>query len=221
MSIVIRRGDPVPSRSHEYDIYPPFGMFHAADPRGRKWYEPQRTTDFEFVMVGLEDMESVTGEKNPAGAGEILRYAVESASFPHYSVGVQEDKRGNSVQKFAGVASWEAGKLVVKDWIGADTKSILLTWLHQAYDVYTDKTGLLDDYKRDCTLIEYTPDRQIVRSWTMFGCWVSDVSEEDWQHTNENALRTITATIQFDKAVLDRGTVGSSMQFTGEQPWEA
>jgi len=206
MSIIIRGGEERPSRSHEYSNWPPFGMYHAT--AQKKLYEPQRTTDFEFVIVGTDGWLNVAGGGELKGAGEIIRYAVQSLRIPHYTVTPQTDRRGNSIQKFAGVAQWDSGSVVVKDYIGADSKSALMTWLHQAYDVYTDKTGLLEDYKRDCMLIEYTPDRQIVRTWTVYGCWVSQVDEQDWDHTSENSMRTLTATIQFDKAILDPGAPG-------------
>jgi hypothetical protein len=56
------------------------------------------------------------------------------------------------------------------------------------------------DYKKTCTLIEYTPDYQIVRKWRLDGCWVKAVTESDFS-MEDAAKRMITANIRFDRAM--------------------
>lgn len=206
MPIVVN-GEHRVSRLHQEGPFD-FGMYRAT--ANKRFYEPQRTTDFELIITGFgpnytpgdPGIYNVLTGKRLDGATEVLRYAVTECDIPHYKVGVQEQRRGNSVQKYAGTASFDSGTLKVRDWIGSDSKSILMSWLNQAYDVKTDKTGLLEDYKRDCTLIEYTPDRQPIREWRLYGCWVSDVSEDSWNHDSDNGERQLTATLQFDRAVM-------------------
>jgi hypothetical protein len=202
MSITIN-GVNRPSRSAEYETYN-FGMQHMA---GQKHLvEEQRSTDFEFVVTQLDGLPRITDgadRGNYENAQEILRFSVATASVPHFEISPLETRRGNSVQKFAGTPSFSDGEITVYDFIGSDTAGILMAWQHQAYNVYTDKVGLMEDYKRDAVLIEYTPDRQIVRKWNLYGCWVNNISEDTFDHESDQSTRKLTATIQYDLARLD------------------
>jgi hypothetical protein len=91
---------------------------------------------------------------------------------------------------------------VVDDVVGMDTKSILMAWQALAYNVYTRKGGRMKDYKKTCTLIEYTQDFEQVRSWTLYGCWISDITEEDF-NKEQDGKRQITAKIEYDRAEMN------------------
>ena len=93
------------------------------------------------------------------------------------------------------------GSIVVDDVVGVDTKSILMAWQALAYNVYTRKGGRMKDYKKDCTLIEYTQDFKQIRSWELYGCWISELQEGDFDKTNDDK-RQITASIQYDRAEM-------------------
>ena len=109
---------------------------------------------------------------------------------------------GNSVMKAAGKPTFSDGTLVVNDFIGADTKSVLMAWQNLSYNVRTDKVGRMADYKKNCYLQEYTPDWQLVRTWRLIGCWVSGLSEDQFSHDSSDK-KTISATITFDKAYME------------------
>ena len=202
MSITIN-GVNHPSRSAEYESYK-FGMQHMA---GQKHLvEEQRSTDFELVITQLDGLAKIsdgTDRGTYANAQEILRFSVATVDVPHFQIATLETRRGNSVQKFAGTPSFSSGSMTVYDFIGSDTCGILMSWQHLAYNVYTDKVGLMEDYKRDAVLIEYTPDRQIVRKWNMYGCWVSNITEDGFDHSGDQSTRKLTATIEYDMARLD------------------
>jgi hypothetical protein len=125
---------------------------------------------------------------------------VTKSSVPHFSLEVLEYKRGNEKVKFAGIPSFEAGSLTVDDVVGIDTKNILLAWQAQAYDVHTGKGGRMKDYKKTCTLIEYTQDYEQIRRWELKGCWISELSEDQFDRESDGK-RAITVTLQYDKAL--------------------
>ena len=101
----------------------------------------------------------------------------------------------------SGVPTFENHTLVVNDFIGAKTKSVLLAWQALAYDVKTEKVHRADNYKRTCYLYEYTPDNDtVIRYWELVGCWISGLSEDTFS-MEDNAKRTVSATIVFDKAI--------------------
>lgn len=174
-------------------------MYHVTNSdAGRAMYEPARSTDFELFVTGLDDLlDGVSGED----AQEVIRFAVAKAPVPHFSIDALAQRRGNTVQKFAGTPSFSEGSLELYDWIGQDTKSILLAWQAKACNLETGKTGILTDYKKDATLVEYSPDGQAIRAWDMYGCWVNAISEDDFDHSNNQSERRLRATMQYDMAM--------------------
>jgi hypothetical protein len=131
---------------------------------------------------------------------KLLALNVTKAFVPHFSLEVLEYKRGNEKVKFAGTPTFNGGSITVDDIVGIDTKNILLAWQAQAYDVHTGKGGRMKHYKKNCTLIEYTQDYEQVRKWDLRGCWISELSEDDFDKESDGK-RQITATIEYDKAI--------------------
>ena len=139
------------------------GTYHLAD--NPQWYEIQRNNNFEFVVTDIDGILRAGMLGNEANAKisnaqEILRMSVTKAFIPHFKQETVAIKRGNSTLKYAGVPSFDAGNLQFHDFIGADVKSILKAWQNLSYNVETEKVGAVDvtKYKKDCYLIEYTPD---------------------------------------------------------------
>lgn len=141
------------------------GAYHLAD--NKDLYEVQRSNNFEFVITNLDDLlragEDAESGTKITGASEVLRISVVSAAVPTYSQEPIIIRRGNSVMKAAGVPTFNEGSLVINDYIGADGKSALMAWQNLSYNVKTEKVGKMKDYKKDCYLLEYTPDYQLVR----------------------------------------------------------
>ena len=174
-------------------------------------YEIQRTNNFEFVVTDIDGIlrAGAGGNENNStidNAQEVLRISTSSAFVPHFSQETITVRRGNSVQKYAGVPTFSEGQIQLNDYIGADTKAALMAWQNLSYNVRTQKVGLLTDYKKDCYLIEYTPEYQEVRRWILYGCWVKSLSENEYNHES-NDKHSITATIEYDYAEIDmKGT---------------
>lgn len=170
-------------------------------------YEPQRSNNFEFIVTNIDNIlrAGVNGsEANAriANAQEILRVSVTGAPIPHFSQEAIQISRGNNTMKVAGKPTFGSGTLTVNDYIGADTKAILMAWQNLSYNVQTEKVGLMSDYKKDAYLVEYTPDYQTVRRWRLHGCWISSLSESDY-NMESSEKKVITATIEYDRAEID------------------
>jgi hypothetical protein len=173
-------------------------------------YEAARTGFFSLIVDDIDNIirATYTGNHNDATpkdkipmAQEILKLNVTSAPVPHFTLQPLEYKRGNDVVKFAGVPSFSNGQIKVDDVVGLDTKSILMAWQGLAYNVYTRKGGRMKDYKKNCTLVEYTQDFEQIRSWKLYGCWISGISEGDFDKENDGK-RQLTATIEYDRAEM-------------------
>lgn len=174
-------------------------------------YEAARTGFFSLIVDDIDNIVNAAYSGDPrdaadsdkiARAQETLKLNVVKAPVPHFSLAPLEYRRGNDQVKFAGVPTFDAGDITVDDVVGMDTKSILMAWQALAYNVYTRKGGRMKDYKKNATLIEYTQDFEQVRSWTLYGCWVSKISEGEFDKENDGK-RQITAEIQYDRAEMN------------------
>lgn len=174
-------------------------------------YEAARTGFFSLIVDDIDNIVSAAYSGNHADAAdgdkiaraqEILKLNVVKAPVPHFTLGVNKYKRGNDTVKFAGTPEFSEGSIVVDDVVGMDTKSILMAWQALAYNVYTRKGGRMKDYKKNCTLIEYTQDFEQVRSWTLYGCWLSSISEGELDKENDGK-RQITAKLEYDRAEMN------------------
>ena len=171
-------------------------------------YEPGRSNFFELIVEGLGDLLRAGVDENLAeesdyieNAQEVIRLTVNKATVPHFTQEAITIRRGNSVSKYAGAPAFSDGTIEVNDMIGADSKSVLEAWQRLSYDVTTDKAGRAANYKKKATLIEYTADWKQVRYWDLIGCWVSGLSEEDYNKEQGSEKRVVTATITYDRAI--------------------
>jgi hypothetical protein len=96
-------------------------------------------------------------------ASDALRLNVVKSSVPNFTIETHEYRRGNDVVKFAGVPTFKEGSITIDDVVGLHTKDMLYAWQYLAYNPITRKGGRMKDYKKTCTLIEYTQDYQQIR----------------------------------------------------------
>ena len=179
-------------------------------------YEAARNSFFVFVVdpsqltnLYAPDFDPDSGEgKVEDGtrfdgqtASDYLRLNVVKASVPNFTVETLEYRRGNDVVKFAGVPSFKEGSITVDDVVGLDTKSILYSWQYLAYNPITRKGGRMKDYKKTCTLIEYTQDYQQIRYWTLYGCFITGIDEGEFDRESDGK-RQMTVAISYDRAEM-------------------
>ena len=173
-------------------------------------YESARSGFFSLIVDDIDNIvsaayagetDAATANDKIAQAQETLKLNVVKAPVPHFTLGVNKYKRGNDTVTFAGTPEFESGNIVVDDVVGMDTKSILMAWQALAYNVHTRKGGRMKDYKKNATLVEYTQDFEQVRSWTLYGCWISNISESEFDKENDGK-RQITAKIEYDRAIM-------------------
>lgn len=134
-------------------------------------------------------------------ASDALRLNVLKSSVPNFTIETHEYRRGNDVVKFAGVPTFKDGSITVDDVVGLRTKDMLYAWQYLAYNPITRKGGRMKDYKKTCTLIEYTQDYEQIRYWTLYGCFVTGIDEGDFDRENDGK-RQMTVAISYDRAIM-------------------
>lgn len=172
-------------------------------------YTPARSNNYIFYPIFTEPLlkEGVYEATATANdyisaqqAQEILALSVSASSVPHPQQNVVSIKRGNTELKFAGGWTYPSGTIKFNDYIGADTKSVLLAWRRLSRNVLDETVGDASKYKVRGVLIEYTPSHKQIRHWDYYGCWISNLSEGDFS-SEDDGKREITATIEYDKAI--------------------
>ncbi len=174
-------------------------------------YEAARSGFFILVVDGLDDLlkPNYRGEAENAEdsdrikkAQETLKLSVTKCPVPHFEIATNEYRRGNDVVKFAGIPTWNGGTITVADYIGLDTKSLLMSWLYKAYNPHTRKGGRMKDYKKTATLCEYTQDYELIRTWTIEGMFITKITEDDFDKENDGP-RKLNVEFVFDRATVD------------------
>lgn len=173
-------------------------------------YEAARTAFFTLVVEDLDNIIKASYAGDPAAATdsdriakaqEYLQLNVVKFDVPHFKLDTAAYKRGNEEIKFATTPSFDSGTITVDDVIGLDTKSILMAWQGLAYNVHTRKGGRMKDYKKNCTLVEYTQDGVPVRSWRLYGCFITSINEDSFDKESDGK-RQISANIEYDRAEM-------------------
>ena len=173
-------------------------------------YEAARSAFFTLIIDDIDGLIKATVKNRDTAtdadkfnkAQEYLKLNVVSTKVPHFSVEKMTYTRGNEKVHFAGVPTFDDGEIVVDDIVGLDTKAILMAWQALTYDVHTRKGGRMKDYKKNATLIEYTQDFEQIRSWTLYGCWISNITEDPF-NKEQDGKRAIRATIVYDRAAMN------------------
>lgn len=185
------------------------GTYHLSDDPSS--YEPARDGYFNFIVSDIDGIlkptvdpqGDISASDRISNAQEVIKLSVDSSAVPHFSLGQIDIKRGNSTVHYAGTPTFSDGSFTFTDYVGLKTKDVLMAWQALAYDVRNDLGGRAANYKKTCTLIEYTQDYQEVRSWTMVGCWIKDVSEDAYSKEGGDNIRKVTATIVYDRAYMN------------------
>lgn len=134
-------------------------------------------------------------------ASDALRLNVVKSSVPNFTIEPLEYRRGNDVVKFAGVPTFKDGSITVDDVVGMRTKDMLYAWQYLAYNPITRKGGRMKDYKKTCTLIEYTQDYEQIRYWTLYGCFITSIDEGEFDRESDGK-RQLTVAISYDRAIM-------------------
>ena len=179
-----------------------FGTYHLAD--NPALYQPAVSNNFRLIVYGIDKMvRAGTRDEYVTNGQEILDFSVKSVKLPTFTQQKVTINRGNSKVHFAGVPEYADGNIVVYDYISADAKSVLYAWQAQQYDVNRDVVYRVatTGYKKNCHLIEYTTENKMVRYWELKGCWITGITESDFDATNGNTAREIQASISYDRAI--------------------
>lgn len=170
----------------------PDGKMHAdhlVEAKGA--FEPQRTANW---LIEIHDL--------PGGDGDtdLIALSLETGFLPNFSN--EEISLGylNEYRYAAGKALFEAGELVVKDFVDRETAGALLRWSRQVYDPSTGQVGFAADYKKEAHILLFGPNGTKLRVWKLRGVWPQARNFGSLDMTSSEKV-TITTTLRYDKAL--------------------
>jgi hypothetical protein len=151
----------------------------------QRLYQVQRKNHFEVTFDGTM--------VDPG-----LSLMVTSFSLPKETTDTFKANYFNDSVNLTGKTNFETGNLVIKDAINYDTEKQFQRWRLRVYNPKTGKVGYAEDFKCNAVVKEYSPSGDIVREWTLIGCFPSSVDYGDVTYEDAGE-KTITATIMYDK----------------------
>jgi len=165
-------------------------------------YESQKTNAFKFLVTGLDNLVNVATGEPIVNAADALKWSIKTFTPPSYSQQPLEIRRGNTVMKSAGTPTFNNSTISLNDFVGAKTYDVLMAWQYLSGNIKTGRNGLMKDYKKEAYLVEYTTDfAQVVRVWHLYGCWVSNLSKNDFDNSSTAQDVNISCTIEYDFAI--------------------
>ena len=98
-------------------------------------------------------------------------------------------------------------------------ENILMKWRDAVYNPRTGKIGWAKNYKREASIVLYSPNGTILRKWVARGVWPTNVELGDMDYSGSD-LRKITMTLSVDEAYPDReDTELGASDYSTEGTW--
>lgn len=183
-----------------------YGAYHISN--NKVEYNPQRKNNFMLVVTGLTNLPRVGSSLDTTDPEEIITdgqseiiLALKSCDTPAVSLNPLSINRQNSTIKFAGKPSFNDLNIEAYDYIGSNVKDTLLAWQNLAYNSKYDTVGRARSYKKDCQLLQLSPDGELVRYWEIQGAWLSAVTPGSYS-MDDDGEQTVSATLVYDWAEM-------------------
>lgn len=161
-------------------------------------YEIARSNNFELLITGIDTLvKPGTLDTIMKDNAQTLRLSLASCTVPSFTQNAITVQRGNGTVKYAGKPTFNNLNMVFNEYLGVDTLGILQAMQQKQYDVKTQSVGRAVDYKRDCYLIQYSPDWEIVKKWKLYNGWFTSISPSDFSNDSDDK-KTVSATFEYD-----------------------
>lgn len=150
-------------------------------------YEPQRTNNWFLYLNGV------------AGADQIT-LSVASAFLPTEENEEFSINYGNMEVHVAGNIKYEAGDIVVRDYLDIDMYNTLRAWKATVADPAAGTVGFAKDYKKTARIVLVAPDNSSTREFQLLGLWPTKLSASGLSYATAAQLQ-ITMHLRYDLAL--------------------
>lgn len=151
----------------------------------------------------------------PLTTGLDLTQQVVSIERPKITYEAAEVHSYNSRAYFAGKHQWGDIQLVVRDDV-TNAVSRLVGHQIQKQMNHLEQTAFMAGVNYKFTTIIETMDGGndgVLETWTLEGCFLTDISYDTLEYTDTNGFLTITMTLKYDNATLSDGLFTETPSF--------
>lgn len=168
-----------------------------ADFLNERKYQIQRKNHFEVIFP----KETPSGNVVFSNAEDVdaLTLLVKSFTLPKENTDSFEAAHYNQSVKLPTQTKFDDSPLVIRDALTFDTEKTFLQWRGLVYNPKTAKMGYAADFKIDLQVVEYSPNGETGRKWTLKGCWPASIEYGDLQY-DDGGEKDMTITIKYDYA---------------------
>ena len=144
-----------------------------------------------------------------------LQFTCKAASIPAFTLGVTEAPYFGRKIKLSGDRTWDDWRITVMNDEDFNGRALFEAWNNSINSLISNQMSSAEDnsavssisnlneegYKSDWTVTQYGKDTQIIRQYTLIGCWPRVVAEMplDWDMTNR--IQEFGVTLAFDMLV--------------------
>lgn len=169
------------------------------------FFEPQRAFNWS-LEIALDD----------AGDQILIMQGLQSFEAPRESNEEIALDYANERRYVAGKAEYQAGPLVINDYVDQGVASAVIKWRRQVYNAETGSIGLARDYKKNADLTLISPNQNTVRIWKLLGIWPQAVEYGNLDMSANDKVQ-IGVILRYDRAVpgtnLTAGLSGLNVGF--------
>lgn len=130
-------------------------------------------------------------------------FMINKVSPPKFTDSTKEIHHINTYFNIRGKRKWQTTTVTLYDPITPSGAQAVMDWARLGYETVTGRAGYQDWYKKDITLDILGPVGDIVSEWVYKGAFVSEVSSEDLDWSDDGTPANITMTLTYDFAILN------------------
>jgi hypothetical protein len=155
--------------------------------------EPLRQHAFRMYITS-------TGTSSLQSNSEQFELAIRDTFTPNRTTETIEIDAENEKLYYAGKTTYDAGSVVIRDYVDADVVKFLTDWENAVYNPATGIGGYKSQYAGEAIIQQYAPDGSIVREWKLKNIWPESVDHGSLTMGSADPVE-INCSFRYDRAI--------------------
>ena len=133
----------------------------------------------------------------------IPSFMIAKVDPPKFTDAVKKIDYINTYFNIRGKRQWENVNITLYDPIVPSGVQAVMDWARLGYEAVTGRAGYQDWYKKDIVLNVLGPVGDVVSEWIYKGAWVTNMSPEGYEYSNDGDAANIQLTLSYDYGILN------------------
>lgn len=130
-------------------------------------------------------------------------FMINKVDPPKFQDATKKIDHINTYFNIRGKRTWQTANITLYDPITPSGAQAVMDWARLGYESVTGRAGYQDMYKKDITLDILGPVGDIVSEWIYKGAFVSSMSPDTLEWSNEGDPANISLVLTYDYAILN------------------